>query len=191
MAKQSMKKPVKKGKPASRKRETALAPPEIVDPRQISFIAGYTDPKSPTFSNALQSALAAGYSQSYAENILSLLPEWVSENIGNDRRIKKAEEHLDEVLDLPIITQAMGAFGPIFMKKERFEKVKLKNGTFKKKKIVEKVPVMVPNPSIIKYKNDMSKFALEALKKATYGKDRGPKIGFTFNLAGAKARYDS
>ena len=35
------------------------------DPRQALFLKHYLDPKSPTFSNALQSALKAGYEQEY------------------------------------------------------------------------------------------------------------------------------
>lgn len=70
------------------------------DPRQTQFLAFYLDPKSETFSNALQSALRAGYSQEYAENIMSIMPEWLSEGIGKHKRLlDKAEIRLEASLD--------------------------------------------------------------------------------------------
>lgn len=72
------------------------------DPRQSLFLASYTDPKSKTFGNALQSALNAGYSQEYAENITSQMPEWLAEKLGDLRRLKKAEKNLEEILNLEI-----------------------------------------------------------------------------------------
>ena len=71
-------------------------------PQQQLFLSLYTDPKSDTFSNALQSALKAGYEESYANNITGLMPEWLSENIGDMRRLRKAEKNLDEVQNIPI-----------------------------------------------------------------------------------------
>lgn len=73
---------------------------EVLDPRQTSFLANYLDPKSETYSNALQSALKAGYTQEYAENITSLMPDWLSESMGRRARIlNKAEKRLEELLD--------------------------------------------------------------------------------------------
>lgn len=71
-----------------------------VDPRQALFLKSYLDPNSPTFSNALQSALKAGYEQEYAENITHLEPDWLSEAIGTDQMIKKAERNLNKILDM-------------------------------------------------------------------------------------------
>jgi len=68
-------------------------------PKQIEFLRYYTDPKSPTFSNALQSALKAGYSQEYSEVITSQDNEWLSENLGDLKRLKKAESNLDYFLN--------------------------------------------------------------------------------------------
>jgi hypothetical protein len=163
---------------------------EILDPRQAAFLAAYIDPKSPTYSNALQSALSAGYSQQYAENITSLLPEWLSERIGNDRRVQLAEAHFDEILAMPVRVQAMGAFGPIFAKQESKVKVKLKNGKVKEKRVIKKTPVMVFASSLIKEKTNVSKIIVEAHNPA-YAKKSGPKISFTFNAKDARARYDS
>lgn len=160
---------------------------EILDPRQSLFLAAYTDPKSKTFANALQSALAAGYSQLYAENITGQLPSWLSDNLGKGRRVKQAEQHLDEVLELPIITQVNGAFGPVFEKRVTYEKKKLKNGKFRKVKVVENIPVFAPNVSIIKEKSKVAQFALESLDKANYGKTI-QKLGLNFNFHPAKGK---
>lgn len=73
-----------------------------VDPRQINFLANYLNPESPTYSNCLQSALSAGYRQEYAENLLNLMPKWLSESmdkIGDMTLLKKAEKVLNATLD--------------------------------------------------------------------------------------------
>lgn len=70
-----------------------------VDPRQALFLKYYLDPKSETFSNALQSALKAGYSQEYSETILSQDLDWLSENLRSDVMLKKAEKNLEKLMD--------------------------------------------------------------------------------------------
>ena len=75
------------------------------DPRQSLFLQYYLDPKSKTFSNALQSGLKAGYSQEYSENIMSLLPEWLSEKIADDELLYKAEKRLKQILDFEPVDQ--------------------------------------------------------------------------------------
>lgn len=74
--------------------------PPFLTPQQELFLALYTDPRSKTFGNAKQSALEAKYSLDYAENIMALMPEWLSDNIGDSRRLKRAEKRLDQILDL-------------------------------------------------------------------------------------------
>lgn len=177
--------------PAKRKRapkdkENKL---DILDPRQSLFLSIYMDPKSPTFSNALQSALRAGYSQEYAENITAQMPVWLSENLGKEKRVHLAEAHLDEILEMPTRIQAMGAFGPIFEKRETFVIKKLKNGKTKKVKRVEKVPVLAYSTSLIKEKTKVTELILEAHKPETYGKKKGPNISFSFNIKETKDRY--
>jgi hypothetical protein len=71
-----------------------------LDPKQIKFLAGYTNPNSKTFGNGLQSALKAGYKQEYAESLTSKMPDWLSENVGSMRLLHKAEKALEETLDL-------------------------------------------------------------------------------------------
>ena len=75
------------------------------DPRQSLFLQYYLDFKSETFSNALQSALRAGYSQEYSENITSEYPEWLSEALGDNKCLRKAEKVLDDILDMAAVDE--------------------------------------------------------------------------------------
>ena len=72
---------------------------EILKPQQIKFLEYYLDIKSESFSNAYKSALMAGYKKEYAENITSIMPKWLSENIGDTRLLNKAIRNLDTLLD--------------------------------------------------------------------------------------------
>lgn len=78
----------------------------VPDPRQSNFLANYLDINSETYSNALQSALRAGYSQEYAENITSTMPVWLSESMGKNKRLQKAEKILDRILELDALDEA-------------------------------------------------------------------------------------
>lgn len=71
----------------------------VPDPRQSLFLSYYLDPKSKTFSNALQSALKAGYEQEYAESITAQMPTWLSESIRDSEIIQRAEKNLSEFLN--------------------------------------------------------------------------------------------
>lgn len=53
------------------------------DPRQSEFLNNYLNPTNDNFSNAYDSALAAGYTEEYAKNILNLYPKWLSESISD------------------------------------------------------------------------------------------------------------
>ena len=57
----------------------------VIDPRQAAFKAAYYDPASPTYSNALQSALVVGYSESTAKDLLHNRPAWLSEKWGDEK----------------------------------------------------------------------------------------------------------
>lgn len=71
-----------------------------LNPQQSDFAAYYLNPDSPTYSNATQSALKAGYTQEYADNITSLMPLWLSELMGKKKRlVSKAEKVLELTLD--------------------------------------------------------------------------------------------
>lgn len=74
----------------------------LLTPQQELFLSYYTNPKSETFSNAVQSALKAGYTENYANNITGLMPDWLFENIGDMKRLRKAEKNLEEVQNIAI-----------------------------------------------------------------------------------------
>lgn len=77
----------------------------LPDPRQALFLSYYLDPTSATFSNALQSALRAGYSQKYAEVLTGQMPDWLSENLSDNKRLSKAEKILDKTLELEAVNE--------------------------------------------------------------------------------------
>ena len=94
----SVKKSQKSGKMSKNSRFT---------PQQIDFAMRYYLPDSPTYGNALQSALKAGYSQTYAKNITIFDLEWVEnillEIIGKptdkSTLVNKAKKVLNKSLD--------------------------------------------------------------------------------------------
>ena len=133
----------------------------ILDPRQNLFLGYYIDPKSETFSNALQSALKAGYSQDYAENLTGQMPVWLSEKLGKLKMVEKAERNIDNMLD-------METEEPILINKEL---VVDDNGN----------PIKVTNAQLMKIKADVSKFTLERQDKGNWGKGEEPH-GNTYNL---------
>lgn len=105
--------------------------------RQATFLKNYFDPNSDTFGNATQSGIKAGYSEEYSRNIMSLLPDWLSENIDNGLILQKAEKSLNEFLDLePSVNKIIG----------------------------DKI-VKVYDPQIGKLKQDTAKFVAERLGK--------------------------
>lgn len=77
----------------------------LLTPQQELFLAEYTNPKSDNFGNAVQSALKAGYTENYANNITGLMPDWLFENIGDMKRLRKAEKNLDEVQNIQIYNE--------------------------------------------------------------------------------------
>lgn len=68
-------------------------------PQQEAFLKAYLDPKSPTWGNAYQSALKAGYSDEYSQNITGQMPDWLSENIRRTNIVLKAERNLENALE--------------------------------------------------------------------------------------------
>lgn len=145
-----------------------------LDPRQSLFLAYYLDPKSQSIGNASKSAVLAGYDQKYAENIMSLMPEWLSAKIEQYRSsslLEKAERNIDKYLDMPTRVQAMGAFGPIFQTIIKEKKVKLKNGKTKMRKVKEKLPVFVEHGKLLEIQQKSSHFVAERLGRKRYGAD--------------------
>jgi phage terminase small subunit len=75
---------------------------ETLDPRQALFLEYYLKPGSETFSNIYQSAIKAGYSESYADNMRAKTLDWVSGNVGavtKDELVVKAKTNLKKLLD--------------------------------------------------------------------------------------------
>lgn len=105
--------------------------------RQATFLKNYFDPNSETFGNATQSGIRAGYSEEYSRNIMSLLPDWLSENIDNGQMLQKAEKSLKEFLEM---------------------------NTKKDVKVGQEV-VLVEDPQLSKIKQDTAKFVAERLGK--------------------------
>lgn len=109
----------------------------FLTPQQELFLSEYTNPKSDNFGNAYQSAKKAGFEESYCLNIMSLLPAWLSENLNDMKRLRKAEKNLDEVQNLDI-HDFLGKPDPQLIEKrtkvdfflaERLDKAKYSNRT--------------------------------------------------------------
>ena len=77
----------------------------VSDPRQAAFLKAYLDPNSKTFSNALQSGIAAGYSEEYSKTIISKELDWVSESVKDKKLIEDAEKALQEAVNYPTMDE--------------------------------------------------------------------------------------
>lgn len=69
------------------------------NPQQQVFLESFLNPDSETWGNYRQSALKAGYSEDYADNISVQMPDWLNEALGKSRRVIKAEKNLDLALE--------------------------------------------------------------------------------------------
>lgn len=159
----------KKGKPALNNPHGANQ--YQLDPRQTLFLAYYLDPKSQSFGKSKESAVLAGYEETYAEQVLSRMPTWLLNKVQDyqgSRLLEKAERNLEEMLDLPSKTQAMGAFGPLYEKVGTGKKKKVKG---KMVEVVKKRAVMTYAPGLLKIKNDASQFIAERVGRKRYGKE--------------------
>lgn len=78
---------------------------KLLTPQQELFLSEYTNPKSDNFGNAVQSALKAKFTETYANNITGLMPDWLFESIGDMKRLRKAEKNLDEVQNIEIYNE--------------------------------------------------------------------------------------
>lgn len=115
-----------------------------LNPQQIEFLVAYTNPRSPTWGNALQSALKAKYSQEYAETITAQMPEWLSENLGKNKLVQKAEKNLDKALEGGLDAQGEG-------KKEiQWKATEMTLKTLKKVDYSERTEVTGPNGTELK-----------------------------------------
>lgn len=167
----------------------------ILSPQQALFLQLYYDRESPTWGNAKRSALAAGFSESMANQITYLRPQWFVDFCRQNSLIEKIEEHFREVMNLPNVAQAMGAFGPLEVTRTIIEetgevfKSGKKKGQPKTRRVKVKEPVYVPNVAIIKAKNEVAKIAAPAHDPDRYGKKAGNNNKFVFNMAVVRERY--
>lgn len=171
-------------------------PKEIAsDPRKASFFYFFFDRMSSTYGNYRGSAIRAGFSEEYADKLAVFKPQWISGFIRNQNFVDLAETHLTEVLMLPNIGQAMGAFGPLFATEEvivdtgKVYKTGSRKGQPKMKKEKIKVPVMKPDTAVIKVKNEAAKIILPAHDPDRYGKKDGPKLTFNYSVKEVRSRY--
>lgn len=165
------------------------------DPRKASFFYFFFDRTSPTYGNYRGSAIKAGFSETYADRIAVFKPSWISGFIRNQNFVQLAETHLTEVLMLPNISQAMGAFGPVTVTQEFLEdtgevyKTGKRAGQPKMKKVKMKIPVMKPDTAVIKAKNDAAKIILPAHDPERYGRQKDDKKSFIYNVKEMRSRY--
>lgn len=119
------------------------------DDRQLKFLEYYLDPKSETYTNALQSALKAGFAQQYAESITAQMPAWLLEALGKEQRLAKAEKVFDECL------------------------------TMETKTVIKKgeIEVEINDPQLLKIKQDTAKFLAETIGKDKGYTKRGELTG--------------
>lgn len=115
-------------------------PKRFLSPQQELFLSFYCNPKSATFGNAYQSAIEAKYGKKYAENITGQLPDWLSENLGDLKRLKKAEKVLDETLEMET----------------------------KSRRIINDEIIETEEVPLLKIKQDTAKFVASGLGKAKY-----------------------
>lgn len=77
-----------------------------LDPRQKMCWNYYINPSSETFANALQSAMRAGYTQEYANQITS--SDWFIGKLRRVNMLEKAEKVLKDTLDYNPVDQLTG-----------------------------------------------------------------------------------
>lgn len=165
------------------------------DPRQALFLNLYYSSTSPTWGNAKQSAIQAGYDEDYANQITYRKPAWWLGFVRQQDIAGLIEQHVHEVLSIPVVQQAMGAFGPI----EKTEIVKEEVGVYKtgpKKGQVKykntkiKTPVMVANLQVAKIKTEVMKLAAPAHNPEMYNRNKaGSGNKFVFNMMGDREKY--
>jgi hypothetical protein len=105
-----------------RVRKKRIVPVELdidFDPRRTMFASYYLDPMSNTFSNALQSAIKAGFTPHYAKSILSTKPKWLWDIVGRMDFMDTVKANIKKHLELKTITPVMTAFGPYIDKKTK------------------------------------------------------------------------
>lgn len=111
------------------------------DPRQSLFLSLYLDPKSKTFSNAMTSAIKAGYDPDYARQIMGQMPTWLNEKLQNNMLVEKAEKNVATFLDMETINKKLTEDGEV---------------------------VQFDDAALMRIKADVTKFVLERLAKSKW-----------------------
>lgn len=122
----------------------------ILNPQQELFLASYTNPNSATFGNAYQSALKAGYTEEYSQNMIGKDLKWLSVYVSDMGMLAKAEKVLNETLEMEHVVPAIGMFGPVLDQ--------------------NKNPVMKVDKGILAIKHDSAKFVAETIGKRRFSK---------------------
>lgn len=117
-----------------------------LDPRQKLCWEFYANPKSETFNNGLASAIKAGYSESHANTITT--EPWFRDRVRRINLLHKAENVLEEMLDMPVETSKMERLG--FGEDAEYEEV------------------VRTEPALVKIKQDTAKFVAERVGKEVY-----------------------
>jgi phage terminase small subunit len=73
------------------KKKTTITWTEFT-PQQVEFLKNYLDPQSETWSSITQSAIKAGYSEEYANNLSAM--NWFKEGVEDTRLLDKAKKNL-------------------------------------------------------------------------------------------------
>lgn len=94
--------------PKTKKIDKRFKTPDVLreeiemDPRKSRFKAYFMDPSSDSYSNYSKSAVKAGFTQNYANNITVLKPKWLFEVIGKQDYLDKARNNLKRDLAVDI-----------------------------------------------------------------------------------------
>lgn len=124
----------------------------VVDPRAALAWKYYVSRTSPTWSNALRSALKAGYSKTHAVQITS--EGWWRERARRMNLLDKSEKVLEEMLDLPV-------------KVIKLNKRSLNIGDEDDEEGERTDMVVQTDPALVKIKQDTAKFVSERLGKSS------------------------
>jgi len=73
---------------------------QVPNTKQQQMIWLYNNPESPTFGNAYQSAIKAGYTQMYARTITVKNPDWFEKHCRHGALLEKSEAILNKYLDM-------------------------------------------------------------------------------------------
>lgn len=130
--------------PEERKTNPFGANQYLLDPRQKKCWDAYVNPKSPTFGNATQSAISAGYDEDYAEQITTA--EWFLVKLRRLNLLGKSEKVLEETIDMPVQTLKIPRYSD-----EEDE--------------IDEVEYVVTDPALVRVRLDAAKFVAERLGK--------------------------